>query len=356
MVRVLSLFSGSLASRVATRLVEQHPQVDAVQLLHFRSPFSRQCEQVRELVKAEWPGTMFRTQSIKKDYQDLIALTDKGEFSLSGSCRNCQSLLFFKAARYMERIGADFLVTGAIPGKHGLTQLDSLAIAAAEGLNGRILNPLLMDNPLIVPSDLNVWADERLQTYHPGISDDLVARLAIELGLDMSDPVRSDCRCKLTTSGFGERVATLFKGEGATLNGLYLLDFPIYFNASPDLQIVMAFDEKEKRELQNYFLPQDLRVYPATPHGPMTLLRTNWAIKENAEKNQIIEFVARLTATYACIKGAGTIPIYYRLESDDERQLLNIEPFASIEELEKHDGLELIPIELPVQLALTATA
>lgn len=354
MVKVLSLFSGSLASRVATRLVEQHPQVESVQLLHFRSPFSRECEEVRQLVKAEWPRATFRTQSVKKDYQNLIALTDEGEFSLSGSCRSCQSLLFSKAARYMERIGADCLVTGGISGKHGLTSQDSFAITAREGLTGRVLNPLLTERPLRTPSSLNAWADEKRQTRNPDSVDNLVLRLADELGLILSDPAGSDCRCKLTTPGFGERVAALFKGEVVTLNALCLLDFPMYFKADPDLQIVMAFDENEKRELQNYFLPQDLRIYPATPHGPMTLLRTNWTTKGEAEKSRIIELVARLTATYACIKGVATIPVYYRLESEDEQQLLNVEPFGSIEELEQRDDLELIPLELSAHRVFVA--
>lgn len=255
----------------------------------------------------------------------------------------------------MERIGADYMVTGGVSGKHGLTLQDLSAIAAMEGLEGRVLNPLLMKHPLRIPNDLNTWgADEKWQTRDPDSLEVLVLRLAYELGLSPLDPAGSDCRCKLTTPGFGERVAALFKGEVVTLNALYLLDFPMYFRAAPDLQIVLASDENEKRELQNYFLPQDLRIYPATPHGPMTLLRTNWDTKGEAEKNRIIEFVARLTATYARIKGVATIPIYYRLESEDEQQLLNVEPFGSIKELEQRDDLELIPLELPAQRVFAA--
>lgn len=354
MVKVLSLFSGSLASRVATKLVERHPQVSSIQLLHFRSPFSRECEELRLLVKSEWSGTTFRTQSIKKDYQDLIALTDEGEFSLSGSCRSCQSLLFSKAARYMERIGADYVVTGYIPGKHGLETQDIVAYAAKAGLEGRVLNPLLTEDLLSIPNDLNSWTNVKSQTRDTSEIEELLLSVADELGLDLVDPVRSECRCKLMAPGFGERVAALFKNEVVTLNALYLLDFPMYFKVAPDLRIVLASDENEKRELQNYFLPQDLRLYPATPHGPMTLLRTNWDTKSEVEKKQIIEFVARLTATYARVSGMATIPVYYRLESEDERQLLNVEPFASVEELEERDDLELIPLGLPAQRVFAA--
>jgi len=353
-VKVLSLFSGSLASRVATRLVEMHPQVSSVQLLHFWSPFSRECEELRQLVKSEWPRATFRTQSVKKDYQDLIALTNDGEFSLSGSCQSCQSLLFSKAARYMERIGADYLVTGGSTVKHQLGMPDSSMTAAMEDLDGRVLNPLLMDRPLRIPKDPSSWADETRQTRDPDTIGKQLPRLAGRLGLSLSDPVCSECRCKLKTPGFGERVAALFKEEVVTLNALCLLDFPMYIKADANLQIVLAFDENEKRELQNYFLPQDLRLYPGTPHGPMTLLRTNWETKSGAEKKRIIEFVARLTATYACVNDVTTVPVYYRLESEDEQQLLNVVPFASIEELEQRNDLELIPLELPAQGVVSA--
>lgn len=349
MVKVLSLFSGSLASRVATRLVERHPRVSSIQLLYFRSPFSRECEELRQIVKSEWSSATYRTQSIKKDYLDLISLTDEGEFSLAQSCRSCQSLLLSKTARYMDRINAEFVVTGCIPGKHGSTRQSASDVAAREGLEGRILNPLLAENPLSLPDELGSWANQKTQKRNAEGMADLVLQLAEDLGLHTLDPVNSGSRCKLMIPGFGERVAALFKEEVVTLNALCLLDFPLYFKADPDLRIVLASDENEKRELQNYFLPQDLRLYPATPHGPMTLLRTNWKTKTETEKKDIIEFVARLTATYAHVDGAATIPVYYRLESQDERQLLNVEPFASVEDLAKRDNLELISLHLPVE-------
>jgi tRNA-uridine 2-sulfurtransferase len=353
-VKVLSLFSGSLASRVATKLVEQHTQVSSVQLLYFRSPFSHECEELRQLVKSEWSSSTYRTQSIKKDYQDLVSLTGEGAFSLAQSCRSCQSLLLSKTARYMDRIGAEFVVTGCIPGKHGLTAQDASDVAARTGLEGRILNPLLTEDPRQLPVDLAAWANRKPQTRNADDMADLVLQLAGELGLQQIDPVNSRIRCKLMIPGFGERVAALFKEEVVTLNALCLLDFPLYFKADPDLRIVLASDENEKRELQNYFLPQDLRLYPATPHGPMTLLRTNWETKTEKEKSSIIEFVAKLTATYARVDGMATIPVYYRLESQDERQLLNVEPFASVESLAMRDDLRLIPLHLPVQRVLAA--
>jgi len=270
--KVLSLFSGSLASRVATRIVEQHPDVDCVYLLYFRSPFSREFEDLRHLVKTEWPHAIFRTQSIKKEYRRLVEVTDEGEFSLPLSCYNCRSLVFAKAARYMERIGADYLVSGEVPGASQLTAKQRRSITENLGIADRILRPLCIGTGR--KRGLEKWLDRGQDGRSSRNGRTLVTNLAKSIGLETGDPLASCHRCKLMTPGFGERVASLFGEAGFTLNALRLLDFPLYYKVQPDVKIALACNEQEKRDLQNLFLPEDLRVYPATPHGPMTLVRT----------------------------------------------------------------------------------
>lgn len=344
MAKVLSLFSGSLASRLATRIVEQHPDVECVYLLYFRSPFSREFDGLRQLVKSEWPHAIFRTQSIKKDYRRLVEVADDGEFSLEGSCYNCRSLLLGKAVRYMERIGAEYIVSGEIPGANQPSAKQLRGIAERLGVGDRILRPL-WGSP--VPSrvrGLDQWLERNRngnRSRHGGPS---IEKLARDVGLELADPMASCWRCKLLTPGFGDRVASLFGESGFTLNALRLLDFPLYYKVQPDVKIALARDESEKRELQNLFLPQDLRVYPATPHGPMTLVRANWSDRSHADQQTIVELAARITATFAGAKRSSTIPIYYRLESEDETLLLNAYPFETPEEIAGLPSVETIPL------------
>jgi hypothetical protein len=342
--KVLSLFSGSLASRVATRIVEQHPDVDCVYLLYFRSPFSREFEDLRQLVKAEWPHAVFRTQSIKKEYRRLVEVTDEGEFSLSLSCFNCRSLLFAKATRYMERIGAEYIVSGEVPGADQLTAKQLRGVAESLGVADRILRPLCVGASRRKVRGLEKWLDRDQDGRRPRSGRAALTKLAGDVGLELMDPLASCHRCKLMTPGFGERVASLFGEAGFTLNALRLLDFPLYYKVHPDVKIVLAADEREKRDLQNLFLPQDLRVYPATPHGPMTLVRTCWNEKEHGEQQTIVELAARITATFADPKRTETVPIYYRLENEDETLLLNASPFESPVEIAQLECVEMIPL------------
>ncbi|HDS28995.1 MAG TPA: hypothetical protein ENN96_00760 [Candidatus Acetothermia bacterium] len=302
---------------------------------------------MRQLVKQEWPRVSFRTQSIKKEYQDLLAVSDQGEFSLQESCRRCRSLILSKAARYMERVQAEYLVVGNVSDGGSFAVADTLAAAEAHGLAERILVPLLQPDPFRMPAKLCEWSPTADALWEGRGCAVPVGDVARYLGLPPDDPMGSELRCRLKTPGFGDRVASLFAGHAVTLNALCLLDFPTYMTAQPDIQIVLAFDEQEKRDLQNYFLPDDLRLYPATPHGPMMLLRTNWEKKSILEKEGIVHLAARLTATHACTNGERMIPVYCRLECDEERQLRNVSPFLSVEEAIQVWGLESVPLVMP---------
>jgi hypothetical protein len=243
----------------------------------------------------------------------------------------------------MERIGAEFIVTGEVPGRHGLWGTALERIAKGLGLEGRVIRPLCSADLTTGAKDLLEWTDPLGGTR---VSEEFVKDLAVELGMNPYDPLSSANRCKLTTPGFGDRVADLFCESGFTLNALKLLDFPLYYEIFPNVRIVVAVDDWEKRLLQNLFLPQDLRVYPATPHGPMTLVRTDWDSKSTFARERIIKLASRITATHAEGSPGVPVPIYYRFESEDEKWLLNVIPFDSPGEVSSLDAVKVVPLEV----------
>jgi len=295
------------------------------------------------MIKDEWNHLSFRTQSLKREYKSLVQLPRSGAFSLTKSCLGCRYLLLRRAARYMERIGADFVCTGGVDGTHGIEAADLREIEKRAGLEHRVLRPLYDGFPLTQVRNLEMWSGLPDSPHtSAGVQEDLL-ELAEALGLDPSDPASHTRRCKLTVPGFGDRVANLFGEPGFTLNALRLLDFPLYYKIAPDTKLVIATDEQSKRELQNLFLPQDLRIYPPTPHGPMTLVRTAWSDKGCDERARVIELAARITATYLPERREFAIPIYYRFESEDERWLLNVAPFESVETISALACVEVAP-------------
>jgi len=337
LAKVVVLFSGSLASRVVAALLQRHPEVEQMQLLHFRSPFAAEDEALRDLVREEWAGTVLRTQSLKREYRRFVE-PRADAFSLRRTCLQCRSLLLGRSARYMERVGADYLATGERLEQNGLDCDDMNWLAERHGIAGRVLRPLCHRRRL-GQTNLATWA--LLPASHPGTppNDGDLATLAAQLGLGAANPLGSCARCKLTKPGFGERVANLFGEEGFTLNALRLLDFTYYYKIERGAKVVLAVDEDEKRELQNLFLPQDVRVYPATPHGPMALARADWETKSSAERAQTLELIATIVATHTSAGRCASVPVYYRLESDDETSLLNARALGSVEELGEMPGV-----------------
>ncbi len=338
MVTALALFSGSLASRVAARVVQCSPAVDKIFLLYFRSPFFEEVDGLRELVRDEWPGVVFRTQSLKNDYRRLVNILPGQPFSLSRSCLSCRTLMLSRAIRFMQRLKADFIVTGELMDNHGLSEQEMERITEDLGISGFVVRPL---SARLLPETIperKGWVDrDLLGSLRAGENDkqEVLLDWGTELGLDAENELGFYPRCKLTVTGFGKRLENLFAEEEFTLNTLKLLEFSIYYKRFPDVKIVLAIDEEEKRKLQTYFLPQDLRVYMPTHAGPMTLVRTNWANKSKGEVEEILSLAARITVTHSNVAHLGGVPVSYRFENDDETQQLNVIPFSSPKEIDK---------------------
>ena len=334
MAKAVALFSGSLASIVATKLIMLEPGVQEVKLLHFRSPFFRDYDRSKELGKAFFNGS-FRSQSVKKDFTELTNIHYAGSYDIRSCCTGCRRLMIRKALRYMRKVGADFIVTGEILGVRGLEVEDVLRLTRDAGAEDRVLRPL--SAKLLPPTlaEREGWVERRrLKDLTAGDRNQLL-RLAKRMGIE-SEGFSAERRCKLMLPYFGQRLEDLLQEDHLTLNGLELLEFPLYYKKPPDVKIVLGRDEEEKRRLQTFFLPDDLRLYVPINDGPIALVRANWRKKSEREVLQIIELAAKITAMHADLGSRHRVQANYRFENSQETYRINIAPFSSKRELEKH--------------------
>jgi len=338
MAKAVSLFSGSLASIVATKLVLNESGVDEVKLLHFRSPFFRDYERTKELGKGHFNGS-FRSQSVKKDFAELTNIPYTGGYERKSCCTGCRRLMIKKALRYMKKVGADFLITGEILGMRELEAEDVLRLTREAGAEDRVLRPL---SAKLLPETLperEGWVDRAhlydLTAEDPSKLTRRLLRLARKLGIQ-TEGFPAERRCKLMLPYFGQRLEDLLREDHLTLNGLELLEFPLYYKKPPDVKIVLGRNEEEKRRLQNFFLPDDLRLYVPLNDGPIALVRANWREKSEQEILQIIELAARITAMHANLGSRRRVQANYRFENSQETYRINISPFSSERELEKY--------------------
>lgn len=334
MVRAVALFSGSLASILAAKLVMQSAKVEAVELLHFRSPFFRFFNETKALARSLWL-TGLHSQSVKSNFRELSNI--KGSYRLRDCCMGCRSVMLSKGLRYMRRLNADFLITGEIVGVHGLGSEDIRGISEQAGDSGRILRPLSarLLSETLPQSEGWVSLDQlyALTADQPEALADLAKQLDVNV-----EGYPASRRCRLTQSRFGFRLEDLLQEESFSMNSLELLEFHHYYKKPPDVKIVLGCDEEEKKQLQNFFLPDDIRLYVPVHNAPLALVRANWKEKTDEEIAQIIELAGRIAATYSHKTKRTSHPVqaYYRFESSEETLRIQVAPFASTEELEQH--------------------
>lgn len=354
MVKAISLFSGSLASIVATKLVLQQPQVTEVRILHLRSPLFREYEAipspnsdtgfshrtVKDIVR-EFCDAPFRSQNVKKDFRELATIVHQPSTNgtngslLKHACINCRQLLLKKALRCMKRIDADFIVTGEVVGERGLGASEIEKLTELAGAKGLVLRPLSAKLLQETIAEQKGWVDRSALKGFRASDKEKIRALARELGVDISD-FPAQRRCKLTVPYFGPRLGDLLKEKNLTVNSLELLEFPLYYKCPPDVTIVLGRNDEEKRRLQNFFLPEDLRLYLPGQHGPMALVRANWKQKSPSEIARIIQTAARVAASHLSEKPFGSVQAHWRFESSPETFRISVKPFQSPHELEEH--------------------
>ena len=328
MREAVSLFSGSLSSSLSTEIVVNHCDVDSVIILTFRSPFFGYYEEIKEIANRLWPGCQFRSKSIKRRTESIAASKGTSKCITDSFCARCRLALLRTGGEFLDRVGGDLLVSGETASVKGESWIEKLGqierMAEVEGLVFRPLSPG-MNSSLeekekcgLLNTDLDLAAENSLL--------DLAKKLNLNVDKDFYG---AGTRCKLTSSRYRRRLNDLVEEEDFNVNDLRLLDFEDYYKIPPDTKMVLAKDAKEKRELHNYFLPRDLRLYLPTRRGPMGLVRSDWDGKPEGVREEIVELAARITVAKSEVDGQVSVPVNYRFEHDNETYSLEVFPLES---------------------------
>lgn len=319
MPRALVLYSGSLASTVAAKLLATGRGWE-IDLLYVRFPFSNSAELVRERARRLFPGFGFSSCGLKREYALIWhRLVDQG---LPFPCGVCRSLLFHKAARIMRRKRYDLLVTGEIVGRGGLEARDLIRLEDSAGLRGRVLRPLSAallppvgpaGDGFVSPPPLGLTGEARGE----------LRALARDLGLPRWASEEPD-PCPLEDEGFAARVLELLRRGPANLNTIWLMQFPHVF-ATEEFVLAVGLSPAERRELQSLFLPDDVRIYIQVPHSPLGLVRFLGELSP-AEAAGLLELCARIIAALGGNGPGEEVRVAYRRELSRELEYLWVRP------------------------------
>ncbi len=240
------LLSGGLDSMLAIRIMQE--QGIEVEALNFKTIFT--CCQDQSAQKARELGVRLTVVGQDDDYLDLVKSPQYGRGKGANPCVDCRIYMFEKAKIFMDKIGADFLVSGEVAGQRPMSQKrrDLDRIAFHSDLEDLLLRPL--SAKLLRPTlpEREGWVDREKLYRFEGRSRKKLIKLANELGIE--DIPTPSTGCSLTEPKFSNKVFDLINSSTKSQRWDFeLLKTGRHFRFDAQTKVIIGRDEAENDQL-----------------------------------------------------------------------------------------------------------
>ena len=267
--KAVILLSGGLDSTLATKiLLEQGIEIEAI---NFQTMFGCCKDDARQV--AHELGIKFTMLPVGMDYVELVKNPKYGRGKGINPCVDCRIYMFQIAKKFMETIGASFVISGEVLGQRPMSQrLDCFKTIEQDAeLKGLVVRPLsakLLEPSL--PEREGVIDREGLFDIQ-GRSRSRLLELARKYGIE--NPPSPSSGCALTEPEFAKKVRDLFKyGQDGERWQFEILKIGRHFRLDAETKVVMGRDESENEYL-TYLHPKETTLLtPVNFSGPTALL------------------------------------------------------------------------------------
>ncbi len=278
-VKAVALLSGGLDSHLAIRMMkEQNIEVEAVAI---KTPFcdfdcGKGCGHKVMEVASEL-NIKLNTVYLGKEYLTMLKNPKYGYGSGMNPCIDCRMMMYDEAKKHMNKIGADFIITGEVLHQRPMSQnSNALSIIEKETcMSGKILRPLSAQ--LLPPTEpeKNGLIDRSLLGSIKGRSRKNQIQLAHKFGI--MDPPNSAGGCLLTDPQFANRIRDLMKYSISepSINDVELLKIGRHFRVSTSSKLVVGRNHQENEMLLSLYLNSDYLIQTIDVPGPVSILRIN---------------------------------------------------------------------------------
>lgn len=323
MTKAIALLSGGLDSILATRLIlEEGIEVEA---LNFVTVFCTCTAKGKTCLAgksaADNLGIKLKVFEVSQEFFEVIKSPKHGYGSNMNPCLDCRIFMFKKAAEYMKKTGASFIVTGEVLGERPMSQRkDAMRIIERDsGLEGLIVRPLSagLMKPSI-PEKTGLVNREKLLSIK-GRSRKPQIQLAKDLGInDYPCPAGG---CLLTDPGFAARMRDLIKHTpDFTKNDAQLLKTGRHFRLTKEAKLVVGRNEKENERLATLRRDNDIMLYPTEARGPTGIGRGSF------KDDETLTLAAGIIARYSDSAPDESIKISYTQNKSEAKQHLEALP------------------------------
>ncbi len=245
-LKAIALFSGGLDSILAVKIIEK--QGVEVVPVHFIHPFlqSNEYKKVKESLKIN-----ILEVDITDDFIEIIKHPKFGYGKNLNPCMDCKILYLKKAKEILEKMKADFIVTGDVVGQRPFSQRKEAlnTIEKEAGVEGLIIRPLTQKN-------LKEHRLEDARILKRELFYSIKGRgrkVQIELAKEMNIPfIPSPAGgCLLTTKEFSIKTKDLLEKGLLEKKSIELLKMGRYFSLSKKASFVISRNEEESKLIEN---------------------------------------------------------------------------------------------------------
>ncbi|PKK84906.1 MAG: hypothetical protein CVT49_01760 [candidate division Zixibacteria bacterium HGW-Zixibacteria-1] len=227
------------------------------------------------------------------EFIDIVRSPVHGYGKNLNPCVDCRIMMLNRAKEYMEKLGADFIITGEVLGQRPMSQMRSSInlVEKMAGLKGLLVRPLsagLMDET--IPEKNGLLDRSELESIS-GRSRKRQLELAAEFGLEeFGSPAGG---CLLTDVNYCRRLKDLFDHSDVfDKPAVSLLRYGRHFRFDDKTKVIVGRHESDNINLDKYAQADYVKLEVPDAGSPTTLLIGN-ADRANLEK------AAELTARYS---------------------------------------------------------
>ncbi len=276
--KAVALLSGGLDSSLAVRMMlEQGVDVEAVAV---KTPFcdfdcGKGCgHRVKEV--ADELGIKLKTVYFGDDYLRMLKNPKHGYGSGMNPCIDCRGMMYNAAKDHMEKIGADFIITGEVLFQRPMSQNNrALKIIENEaGLEGKVLRPLSARH--LAPTDVEKLGIVKRENLGDIKGRSRKGQLVLAKRFGVADPPNAAGGCLLTDPAFSKRIEDLMDhaDDLPSLNDVDLLKVGRHFRLGHDTKLIVGRNQDENEMIKALATEQDA-VMEARDHvGPTCIVRS----------------------------------------------------------------------------------
>ena len=317
-MKAVSLFSGGLDSLLAVCLM-QDQDIEVIGV-NFVSPFFG-AEPANRKAAAQL-GLEYHELDIGPEYMTVLKKPVYGYGKNFNPCIDCHGFMLKQAGRFMEEIGASFLVTGEVLGERPMSQNKSALrqVEKLSGYPGLVLRPLSAQ--LLKPTipEQEGWVDRSRLLDISGRSRSRQMQLAEHYGIkEYPTPAGG---CLLTQENYSRRLRRIFTMEPEIeAEELAVIKIGRHFYLGESELLVVGRNHNENQQLQKIARSHDYLIKVTDRPGPLGLLRLF-----DADNTPDLLLAASIVARYSDARDLDHAQVSVTRPDGQETVLLSVRP------------------------------